>query len=402
MKNFLRLLRNSSGNVTVLFGLSAFALMGGAGVAIDMVRINQARSVLQNAVDSAATAGATAKDKSDANLAKIVDDFLLKNQAIATLEKVTLKEQKLDPSAGTFSVSISGTIPGSFMKLFGFADVPVNAISVASTGSQSLELALVLDNTGSMAGSKIDNLKSAATKLVSILEGETSDFADVKIAVVPFAQYVNVGTGNLGQSWLDKKFLGGATWEGCVGSRLSPYDEDISLDGGNHPALAGVACNLPILPLTTDFDAVKSTIGAMSADGDTYIPAGLMWGWNVLDSAEPFTEGKTKAETKRMNGQKAIVLMTDGENTLSVSAPFHYKSDGVTANKTLADSCAAAKKADIAIYTVSFMVKTNTVKGILRDCANSPQQFFDAADSAELTKAFTQIARELAAVRLTQ
>jgi len=42
-------------------------------------------------------------------------------------------------------------------------------------------------------------------------------------------------------------------------------------------------CELsPLLPLTTDFDDVRATIGNLQAAGNTNIPLGLVWGWHTL------------------------------------------------------------------------------------------------------------------------
>ncbi len=402
MNCFKRFVKNATGNVAMLFGLAAVPLVLGAGVALDMVRINATRTILQGAADAAALAGATSKDKSDAALQKMVVDYLTANNAQAALESVTKISQLNDLSNGTFTVEISGTIPASLMELAGFDKLGVSAKSVVNVGSQSLELALVLDNTGSMAGTKIANLKAAATNLVNIISSEASDFADVKMAVVPFAEYVNVGVGNSGQAWIDTSTTGGAPWTGCVGSRPAPLDLAAGTVGGDYPALAGVPCNTVLQPLTSDLLRVKTTIGAMVATGWTYIPTGLLWGWNVLDSAAPFTEGKSPAETSRTNGKKAMVLMTDGENTISPSYPAHDAHDVALANANLESMCEKVKGDGIEIFTVSFMVPSVTIKDILSNCASVPENYFDADNGPQLNAAFADIARELAAVRFTQ
>ena len=402
LANFRRFVKQTAGNVSLFLGIAAFPLMAAVGVATDMVRLNATRTVLQNAADAAAIAGAASTDKSEEFLKKTVNVYLESNHSTNVLQYVKEIDHKLDPVAGTFTVRIAGTFPGSFMSLLGFKDLSVDALSVVQTGSSALELALVLDNTGSMSGTKIANLKAAATNLVNIIDAEGPGDKDVKMAVVPFAEYVNVGMGNSGQSWLDKPNGKAGPWTGCVGSRPAPYDMQISTAGGSYPGLAGVACNSAILPLTSNLNKVKSAISTMTATGWTYIPGGLIWGWNVLDADAPFTEGKSKSQIKLVNGRKVIVLMTDGENTRSPTYPLHNGSDVVLANTKLKDTCTAVKADGIEIFTVSFMVTTSTVKNILENCASEPSRYFDAANAAELSAAFNEIASNLADVRLSQ
>jgi Flp pilus assembly protein TadG len=394
--------RNTTGNVALFFGIASVPLMIGTGVAVDMVRVMNTRTQLQGAADSAALAGGTSKIKSSAALQVVIEKYLRANNAMDMMDSVSEVYQNMDTNAGTFTVKISGTIPGSFMSLAGFKDIQVAAESVVSLGSQALEIALVLDNTGSMSGTKIANLKTAATNLINIIESEASDYGDIRLAVVPFAEYVNVGTGHSGEAWLNMATAAAGPWSGCVGSRNVPNNLDISSAGGTYPALTGVPCGVVVQPLTSKFDKVRSAIAAMNASGSTYIPTGLLWGWNVLDSAAPFTEGKTTSDMSQAKGQKVIVLMTDGENTISPIFPYHNGNDRALSNVNLESTCAAVKNDGIQIFTVSFMVPTTTIKDILENCASTPTRYFDADNGPELNAAFTQIARDLAAIRLTQ
>jgi Flp pilus assembly protein TadG len=394
--------KNTAGNITMMFALVSVPLMLTVGAAIDFGHASYVRTVLQSAADSAALAGATSTDKSDAVLQKAVEDFLKANNADGVTEYISEIKQTYDPGEGTFRVDVVGTINTTFMAIGGIDKIDVGAHSVVNAGSKTLEIALVLDNTGSMKGAKINDLKSAAKNLVSIMESEAAAFTDLKIAVVPFAEYVNIGTSNSGATWLDKKPLGGATWDGCVGSRNNPHDERAGSSGPKYPAVAGVPCNVPLLPLNANFNTVRSKIDTMVAKGYTYIPAGLLWGWNVLDHEAPFTEGKSNSVSKAVQARKAVVLMTDGENTISPTYPLHNEFDGAPANAKLASLCDAVKDGGVEIYTVSFMVPSNTIKDILTKCASTPGQYYDAANASDLYSAFSQIARDLAAVRLTQ
>jgi hypothetical protein len=64
-------------------------------------------------------------------------------------------------------------------------------VSKEATG---LEVALVFDNTGSMGSqSRLSTLKVAANDFVEILFGPRDEADTLKVAVVPFSQFVNVG-----------------------------------------------------------------------------------------------------------------------------------------------------------------------------------------------------------------
>lgn len=394
--------KDTTGNIGIIAGLVLIPVLLATGAAVDFGRANYARTVLQGAVDAAALAGGASKDKSPDRLQAIVEQYLIANHAQQVLQYVSKVDQNIDSKSGTFNVMVEGALPTSFMAIAGIKMMDIGARSQVNLGSQALEIALVLDNTGSMAGTKIANLKTAANNLVNIIEKEAASYSDAKFAVVPFAEYVNVGVGSGSASWLDKSGIGSATWNGCVGSRRQPFDLTLGTSANLYPAVAGVPCNTQLLPLTTDMAAVHSRINLMTATGSTYIPTGLLWGWNVLDSNVPFSEGRTKIQMKALKGRKALILMTDGENTISPTYPAHDGRDTAASNDNLASICKNVKNDEIEVFTVSFMVPSLTIKGILEDCASTPANYFDADNSTELYSAFTDIARELAAVRLTQ
>jgi Flp pilus assembly protein TadG len=394
--------KNTAGNVAIMFGLVSVPLLLVAGAAMDFSHASYVRTVLQGAADAAALVGGTTKDKSDAALQVVVEQYLAANHAQDVVKHISAIKQNYDADAGTFTVEVKGELATSFMAIAGIKEMDVGARSVVNTGSDALELALVLDNTGSMKGSKIENLKTAAKSLVGILESEASSYAGIKIGIVPFAEYVNIGVAQGGASWLDEKDLGASVWAGCVGSRTAPDDERAGSNGPAYPAVADVPCNVPLLPLTDNMKTVRNKIDAMVSTGNTYIPTGLLWGWNILDNDAPFTEGAKKSKGKNQQTRKAVVLMTDGENTISSSYPKHDLFVTADANAKLEALCAAVKDDDVEVYTVSFMVPTPVIKDILIACATTPGKYFDADNSAELLAAFQQIARDLAAVRLTQ
>src|SRR5690606_26047171 len=96
---------------------------------------------------------------------------------------------------------------------------------------------------------------------------------------------------------------------------------------------------------------VESAIKTLKAEGATYIPAGLAWGWNLLSPGAPFTEGAAYDPANR-KPRKALVLMTDGANTLEPKADGSHgsKTPSPLADKYTAELCENIKKQKIEVY----------------------------------------------------
>lgn len=396
-----RFLKDTSGNLGMMFAIGAIPLLLAGGAAIDMIRANNTQTILRGAADAAALAGATSgKVDNQAFLNKIVKDYLTANDAIGALKSVSKISQSVDTGTATFKVQITGKIDTMFMSLADIKTIDIGATAEVNLGLQSLEMALVLDNTGSMSGQKITDLKSSAKELVAVLESEKAEYSSLKFSLVPFAQYVNVGIGNAGETWLSSPIPAG--WAGCVGSRPSPHDESTQAYGIPYPVLAGVPCQAAITPLTSGVASINAGIDAMVAANSTYVPGGLLWGWNTLDSDAPFSEGLTKQQMKKVNGRKVLVLMTDGWNTASPNYPDHAGTDTALSDAKLTTICGQVKGDGIELFTVAFQVPSPSMKALLVDCASNVDHAFDAANGTALHDAFTKIGQMMASVRLTK
>ena len=164
----------------------------------------------------------------------------------------------LSTSGNKIIISVSGSVPTTFMRLVNIDHVDIGATTTVAVGTGTTEVALALDNSGSMAGSKISALKTAASGLVDTLFAaaqNSQEMDPIKIAVVPFAASVNVGSHYADESWMDtanripnhadaqraygaplttnnftlfnslKTSSGAAiSWGGCVEARPMPYD----------------------------------------------------------------------------------------------------------------------------------------------------------------------------------
>jgi hypothetical protein len=269
-----------------------------------------------------------------------------------------------------------------------------------------------------MSGSKIADLKFAAKDLIDTLAGGAASYSTVKFGIVPFSKYVNIGTTYSGSVWLDPPASG--VGSGCVGSRSNPGDLDIHLPGHHTEINNPGSCPAEVTPLTNDYAKLHSEVDSMVATGATYIPAGLFWGWNLLDPDVPFTEAMSTAQRKKVKGQRVMVLMTDGENTLIPAYPEHVglaaseparSQDSIVANEITASVCEKIKAEGIRVYTVAFQITQNVaalsdprldMKALLSSCASDPSMAYDAANGAALKSAFKQIASDLASLYLSR
>lgn len=214
---------------------------------------------------------------------------------------------------------------------------------------------------------------------------------------------------------------------GCVGPRVLNNDGSYTtsflrtINNPTNPPYPGVAENMwncagngsKVLPLTNSKSAVTSRISGLATGGDTFIPGGLTWGWNVLAAGEPY-DTDSVATLNANGGRKVLVLMTDGINALTWRTTNNDPDGGsnlgwltgtsnpATPNGLTQDLCTEIKKDGIQIFTVLFDVKDVTTETMLKTCASSPSMAFNPTDSAGLTAAFGAIGNQLRTVKLTQ
>jgi Flp pilus assembly protein TadG len=165
----------------------------------------------------------------------------------------------------TFQVTASAQLPTSFAKLIGVNTFTMRASARAQRANTGLELALVLDITGSMdtnctlpsnrtstnctitsvprapgqvisaVNNNADLMRVAAADLVNIVFGNNETQRNLYVSVVPFTTTVNLGPTRT--AWLDATSRANlnanfspTTWWGCVEARVgyagAPTDGD--------------------------------------------------------------------------------------------------------------------------------------------------------------------------------
>jgi Flp pilus assembly protein TadG len=395
------------GNVAMLFGLACVPLIVAGGVGLDFSRTVQTEAVIQEAADAALLRVSRLKaDKASMTDAEIdaaardIFDKATKNVAGLAVDAFDVV---FDAASETFSLDIDANIPATLLGVAGVKSIDIDAHSEVSLGAPPyLEVVLALDNTGSMnKNNKIGNLRASASALVNSLFENGG--AEVKIGLVPFAQYVNVGTSNAGAVWLGAE---PAAWRGCVGSRAYPANtEDSDYLAQPVPAvdITDVDCpDAEILPLSTDKSAILAAINEMQGDGWTYIAEGVAWGRRVLSPAAPFTGGLSLSEVKKRGGLKALIVLTDGENTKAPTYPLHDSGDTASADVLTGRLCDETKKDGVVIYTIAFDVTDPGVRSLLETCSTTPSNYFEPDTAAQLSAVFAKIAANLRGLSLSK
>lgn len=181
--------------------LVAPVIVGAAGIAVDFNVGVTTKSTLQGAVDAAILTAASSGETDAKKLRALFDKALAGNYKPEDGAVPTITDFKLDGKFITVNATID--VPLTFTKVFTDKDFKVAVLSQAVAGSSNLvDIALVLDNTYSMTGQKLADLKTASNALFDVFEKADTKKTQARFGIVPFSKYVNVGTNQRGQSWL--------------------------------------------------------------------------------------------------------------------------------------------------------------------------------------------------------
>jgi Flp pilus assembly protein TadG len=401
-----RFLRDRRGGVAPVFGLAIVPVVGLLGAAVDYSRGNAARSALFATLD--ATALMMSKDAATMTPAQITSKATSYFTAQFNRPEVTNLQVTAvlnTPQAGTFTLTVtaSGTVPTTFTKVLGKSSIDIDGSADVTWGIKKLELALALDNTGSMAQSgKLTQLKAAAHNLLNTLQAAAKQPGDVKVSIVPFDTTVNIGTTYKDQFWIDYTVnnIQKNNWTGCVTDRDQSNDvaDTTPVAGSVHTLFPAKQCGSQLtsmVPLTdvldqTGWTKLNSKIDAMQASGNTNVTIGLVWGWHSLTPNLPLAEGSAPAPDK----DKVIVLLTDGTNTQNRWSTSESSIDARTAL-----ACTNAKASNIKIYTVRVIDGNAT---LLRNCATNPNMYYEVSQATQLNSVFSSIAQNLANLRIAR
>jgi Flp pilus assembly protein TadG len=422
---FARFFRDRKGGVAPLLALGMVPLIGAIGAAVDYSRANSVRSAMQNALDSSALMlSKDAQNLTGAQLDQKATSYfnaLFKRPEAANVQ---VTQQFTSPAQGSFNLKINGsaTVSTTFGQLIG-QQINVTATGEVTWGIKKLNLALALDNTGSMAQSnKMTELKAAAHNLLTTLKNSAKTPGDIKVSVVPFAVDVNVGTTNVNATWIEWSDWNAANgtcskssytsqssctshsgvwtpkahsnWNGCV------MDRDQNNDVLNTATVAGSpatmyranqasACPAAMMTLSYDWTALNSKIDAMTPTGNTNVTIGLQIAWQTLSPVAPFN-----APAPAPDLDKVLIVLTDGTNTQN-----RWSSTVSAIDARTQKVCDNAKAANIRIYTVR-VIDGNAA--LLKGCATKPDMYYEVQQAVQLDSVFGAIAQNLANLRISK
>ena len=393
---------DARGSVALMFAFAALVLMGVVGMAMDYSRAANAQTNLQRAVDGAALLAA--KNNRDLSGTPMSDtaatDYVRKTFASDRIADLNARVTFLPDRV---RVDANALVPTTLMNLLGVQTMSVSSRSEALFGDTKAEIVLVLDNTGSMnQANKLPTLKQAATNFLNKMQASTGPADSIRIGIVPFETDVNLGSMR-NAWWVDpaqtNHWTANPATAGCIWDRDQPNDvKDTPPNSGVPSTLYGAdqtrttPCSIgPILPLTTDYAALRGSIEGMSASGTTNLTIGLVWGYHLLSPAEPVTNALPFG-TKNLT--KYIIMMTDGDNTKMRGA-----SDVSSMDARTRQVCDSIKADRIVVFTARIM---DGNESLLRDCASDPSMYYAVSDVSQLQPVFDAIYSTITSMRIAR
>ena len=442
------------GNFAILFGATASVLAVGAGFAVNIAQLYNAKSSLQGVVDAAVTS--TARDIttgviSEADANKSVQAFLDANSAAGILQADEIVLDKLTVNKTDKTVQADAHVDIAFyFPLFSMGDMQrIPASTTALYSDKTVEVAMMLDITGSMKKSgktdKIGDLQSAASDAVKNLLGKNRDPNNprVRVAIVPYAEAVNTGglastvfvetkNGPKVPPPIDAAVAVSATTapDKCATERKDkdgyadyssdgPYALRLDTKGKTYQAKVnrdyrmGVCPAASLVPLTANQDKLLKTIGDFKAAGVTAGGIAAQWGYYMLSPSWRSAIGDAglgagPADFNQNKVAKIAILMTDGQfNTAFAGARGGPKDEGQMSRGNAESICENMKRDGIEIFTIGFdlndpamtVTERDQAKSVLKDCSTtdtaSLKHYYEAANGAELSDAFGKITENI-------
>jgi Flp pilus assembly protein TadG len=381
--------RDAAGNVAMMFALVSVPFVTLVGAAVDYGRGSQAKVELQAATDAALLNEARAA-RGGTDMAKIgasIQSFV--RNVTGDQNATVVGNPTISPDRTSLCVDVTTTAPAMFMKIAGIDTLTVQSHGCTEFSLVYFEIALVIDNSGSMANSsnsgttKMAAAKTAATNLVNTMTSSPSFKSS--FSLVPFSAAVNIGKTYQTASFMDRygksathwshfklpagapwlptsKFdliSGmGATWTGCVEERPNPYmttdtkaDSAISPDTLFVPYLYPDGSDVSGHSNNDYLDDNPSICGATQNPKSTY---------NVADGQTTLHNGQSKV--CKYNGTKQNSTTSAYGSSFPAGPNLLCSSTALTPLTTDTSDTTGVKKA---ITAMTALGDTNLLSGVM-------------------------------------
>lgn len=178
-------------------------------------------------------------------------------------------------------------------------------------------------------------------------------------------------------------------------------------------------CPAPMLGLSGNRKQVLETLNRMSpVSGGTHADVGLRWGLRTLspNGGWPAFFGLSKAPNpyEKLDDQKVMIMITDGENQQAIDYPGYWGCSGyqnpgctnapnnATLDQRMLDWCQAIRTTyGIELYTIAVNFSNPAAVQRLKTCAGDPKRAF-SIDAAQLQYVLDIIASRVLKLRLTE
>lgn len=444
----------------IVFAISFAVLTPMALGIFDVYQTTEQRGKLQDALDAAALYAAKSSAVTTADINTVGQKALAANLQLihgATLSNATFTLADNTKVTAVASVTLPAYAPMEYTH------TPVSVHSEVVRGGNNIEVAMVLDNSTSMAGASLTSLKSAANQLIDLVVADSQAPYYSKVSIIPYGNGVNVGNyaatvrgaglagtnptigvNNDATPYANFKFKnasgGNVTWalSTCVSERTGAeaYTDappSTAPVGANYPATTSNTAPNPCIsaqmaPLSSVKADLHSSVNALTSCCSTGGHIGVAWGWYTLSPRwnAVFTGGSAPASYTAPNTIKALILMTDGEynsvyckgviakigtdstaTTGSGDPNDHINclgTNGADAYAQAQSLCTAMKAApnNVVIYTVGLnLVAGSSAQNLVNHCATDASHVYMPANGPQLQVAFQQIAANLNRLRLS-
>jgi hypothetical protein len=341
--------KDQSGSMTFFVTMLFTTMVGIAGIAIDIARFEARRTEIQSNLDNCTLSAASLR-KSISPRDVVIDCMETARMhadytVVATNEAYTITHRKV---TATGEINLDTY----FMRLFGVDDLNLHVTSVAEERIPYVEVSLALDVSGSMEGSRLDELIPAAKGFVNKLLSANDDVDQnrISISLIPYNMQVNAGEELFTEIYgpADHDYSYCLEWDAqtsasyvdgeevIIGLTNDPFSELELFDPTNtytnqsvHFGYKNSANNYSygyldesycreevggqILPFSRDADALNDQIDSLYALGGTSIDIAVKWGVALLDpSSRPaITALTTLWQTDASTGD--LFVDEDGE-----------------------------------------------------------------------------------------